>query len=1124
MAFDKIEKQNNANSKHGVAYSGDNGTVTINHYSSDAIVETLINECKALLEDLNPKQALERLKSIKNNHWNSLPNNDLKYKILANIAISQLNLADNDAELREAGNNFIEAYKLNTENEKSVSNAIKGYCLIGDQENAIKLADEARIKYPNSSYLAQNAVFANLKNQNCADPISLIDEIHLNNADVCLAISEFYKNRQNNAKYLEFAKKSYDLKVSEGKKYDINIGNHYATAILNSIEQERNIRVTKALDDDKKEEIKLSIEILENLWDQIKNKELKSNLLHIPLNLMFAYDLIGETSSEKQKSIIDDISRLVPDNFEIIRRKSMQLALDDDWNNAIDLTHKLPEKSFPEKNIILSQLYSANNDNDNALKYIDMALNQDNIEPRLKSRAIISKSLIIKFLNGENDSYKFLQECLDENKLTKSAYFFAVYNISRNTSDLIKSKQNVVNDEDIEIKIDIAKQLRFCSEYQEASDLYAEILGNTVDTENDLFRDYITCLINSDQRLTLKNTLSKILPSKKTSFIFLIEGKLIEAIGDLPKAIECYQKSLDLDENNNQALLGKLYTLHKLSRTREIKKILEKIDNISKWNPREKAGLASIQKHYGYHDEALNTVYNNLINNFEDILTWEEYLNTIPFLKIRFENESIDEKSCFTIKDAKSGAEKKYIVENQQLPPEIPFKSIKSTDQLFTDFKGKKIGDSLCINSNTFTITNIKNKFITIHQYLINELPFNSQQTDKFRPLSYEKPEELLSYIKQESLNKEEATKPIIKMYDNKELCTIGILAKRLGLDPINMLDSLESTKDKTINVCNGNIGELEKNRSLLVNSEKNYIIDELTLYTIFKMNLEEDFTNAVSGKIGVTQSSIHSINDCITKNETILSQEGGFIYNDLENDRTIFVSNEDRKSAFMDQNSILRKILTWIEENATIVDSIEKEKLNELQKQVVQLLTYNEKNFLFSAWSSDRIIITNDRSLREFATLFNIEGTWLQAFLLHLLNREEITEEKYIRSIVYMIKHGYNFTTFNSMILVNLVLPSDQEIPDDFVIVGNQLGYCSLESAVMVTFEFLSYIWGNNRFDISQKNKITNHTINLLSRNCCHQEFPKILAFLNSEKVKKMLGNFYAQCLENWKKGHFIC
>jgi len=1127
MALDKIEKQNNADSTYGVAYSGDNGTIqqadTINNYSGDIFIEDQINECKILLENLNPKQALERLKNIKDKRWNSLSNNDLKYKLLAHIAISQLNLADSDAELKEAGNNFIEAYKLNTESEKSISNAIKGYYLIGDQENAINLANEAKIKYPNSPYIAQNIIFINSKNLDCLDPISLVDKAHLNSADVCLAIADFYKNKQDDANYLEWAKKAYDIRVGEGNKYDINISSFYASAILYSIEQEVGLKITKALDEDKKEKVRLSIEILEALWTKIKGTDFKDKRLDIPLNLMFAYDLIGEINSDKQKSIVDEISRFAPNNFEIIRRKSMHLAMDDDWKNSIALAEKLPDDSFPEKNIILSQLYCANNDNDNALIFIDKAINQSNLSSRLRGRAIISKSLIIKFLNGEDGSYNFLQNCLGDKKITKAAYLFAKYNVSKNVEDLINSQKEIADDDDIEIKIDIAKRLCFYGKNQEASILYEDILGDVIDIENNLFRDYLISLINSDQRLKLRNTLSKIPLAKKTSFIFLIEGKLMEAIGALPKAIECYQKSLDLDIANNQALLGKLYTLHKLNRSREIKEILAKISDISKWNTNEKGHLASVQKHYGYHDEALNTVYNNLISSFENISTWEDYLLTIPFLNIKFKSESIDEKSHFTIKDIKSGSEKEYIVENQQLPTGILFKSVKTTDQLFKDFSGKKVGDSVSINNNVVTITGIKNKYTAIYQHLRNDISFHSQQTDKFFSFSYEKPEDILIHIKQESLKKEEATKPIIDIYDNKELCTIGILAKRLGSDPINMLESLEVRKNKAINVCYGTAEELQKITNLLTNNNKDYIIDDTTLYTIFKMNLEEDFINSIGGKIGVTQSSINNINNCIFKNELNLNQEGGFICNDIENDKVIFINNKDRKDAFIEQNNVLKRMLSWIEKNADIIDSIEKEDLNDIQKQAIQLLTDTEKDFLFSAWSSDRVIISNDRSIRDFATLFNTDGVWLQVLLIHLLNEGKISEEKYVESVVYLIRNGYNFTTFNSGILAKLVVPLDQEMPDKFVVVGNQLGYCSTESALGVMLEFFRYIWHDNIFEISKKNKITNYTLNFITRNCCHQEFDKILTLLELEKVKKVFGTFYAHCLENWKKGHFI-
>ncbi len=1126
MALDKIEKQNNANSRNGIASSGDyninilQNADTINNYSGDIFIENQINECKILLENLNSKQALERLKNIKDKHWNSL-SNDLKYKLLAHIAISQLNLADSEADIKEAGNNFIEAYKLNTESEKSISNAIKGYYLIEEQKNAIKLANEAKIKYPNSPYIAQNIIFINSKNLNCLDPISLVDKDHLKNAVVCHAIADFYKNKQDDVNYLEWAKKAYEIRVSEGNKYDIYISSFYASAILYSIEQEVGLKITKALNDDKKEKVKLSIEILEALWTKIKVTDFKDKRLDIPLNLIFAYDLIGETNSNKTKSIVDEISRFAPDNFEIIKRKSIHLAMDHDWKNFISLAEKLPDNFFPEKNIILSQLHCENNDNDNALIFIDKAINQSNLSSSLRGRAIILKSLIIKFLNGEDSSYNFLQNCLDDKKITKATNLFAKYNISKNVEDLINSQKEIADDDDIEIKIDIAKRLCFYGKNQEASILYGDILGDVIDIENNLFKDYLASLINSDQRLKLKNTLSKILSERKTSFIFLIEGKLMEAVGNLPKAIECYQRSLDLDKNNNQALLGKLYTLHKLNRSREIKEILTKISDISKWSPIEKGRLASVQKHYGYNDEALNTVYNNLISSFENISTWEDYLLTIPFLNIKFKSESIDEKSHFTIKDIKSGSEMEFIVENRQLPTGILFKSVKTTDPLFKDFSGKKVGDRVSMNNKVVTITDIKNKYTAIYQHLKNDISFHSQQTDKFCSFSYEKPEDFLIQIKQECLKKEESTKPIIEIYDNTDLCTIGILAKRLGFDSINMLESLEIRKNKTINVCYGTPEELQKTTNLLINNNKNYIIDDTTLYTIFKMNLEEDFINSIRGKIGVTQSSINNINNCIFKNELDLNQEGGFICNDIENDKLIFINNKDRKDAFREQNNVLKRMLSWIEKNADIVDSIEKEDLNGIQKQAIQLLTNSEKDFLFSAWSSDRLIISNDRSIRNFATLFNTEGIWLQVLLIHFLSEGKISEEKYVESVVYLIRNGYNFTTFDSSILAKLVLHLDQEMPDKFIIVGNQLGYCSIESALRVMLYFLKYyIWDSDNFDISKKNKITNYALNFITRNFCHQDSFKILNYLEENHFNN---NSYKKCLENWKKGHFI-
>ena len=95
-----------------------------------------------------------------------------------------------------------------------------------------------------------------------------------------------------------------------------------------------------------------------------------------------------------------------------------------------------------------------------------------------------------------------------------------------------------------------------------------------------------------------------------------------------------------------------------------------------------------------------------------------------------------------------------------------------------------------------------------------------------------------------------------------------------------------------------------------------------------------------------------------------------------------------------------------------------------------------------------------------------------------------------------------------------------DQEMPDKFMIVGNQLGYCSTESALGVMLDFLREIWRSNNFDISKKNKITNYTLNFITRNFCHQDSFKILNYLEENHFNN---NCYKKCLENWKKGHFI-
>ena len=219
----------------------------------------------------------------------------------------------------------------------------------------------------------------------------------------------------------------------------------------------------------------------------------------------------------------------------------------------------------------------------------------------------------------------------------------------------------------------------------------------------------------------------------------------------------------------------------------------------------------------------------------------------------------IDNDAAFRIEN-ELGEHKILIIDSED-SEHLLAEQISATHEIAKVATGKSVGDKIIISTNPFQqeewkIVSIKSKYLHLLHKTSEEYTTLFPQANNFWALNL-KPQK----------NGKPDFGPLLKSLDNKNSWVlkaeemykkqnypIGVIARLLGADPIDVWRGFMRLGRVNIRCCVGNEKERQEALDLLLQNGKTPVVDPLTLYSICSLGIQDNLINGF-GALGITQS-----------------------------------------------------------------------------------------------------------------------------------------------------------------------------------------------------------------------------------------------------------------------------
>jgi len=352
--------------------------------STDTSITALALEYKAgldysrdLINNLNPKQALEYLEKSKDRIWSNA-DSLVKFRLLTNIGSAKLAINQE----KEAAKLFIEALQYNPGDEKALCNASLGYLLIGQLEKCKELANNVLGKNPASSRAYSLLVQAS-ENENLKEIIEKVPEPYRTSSEIAYAIGHIARKRGD----LVEAEKWFQIGIENGsEKEGLNeLKGALGGVLLQQLSEKDKVFYGSQLDDSAKEQVKQSIQLLTEAWDIVSNTDLRNFRSSLIVNRSIAKSLLGNLEGAIKD--IDTALDIEPSNPIFIKHRAILAYQSKDNQKAIELFEKiLDSDETPEAPLLLADSLIKKGRFNNAKDIIEKFLQKD-IQNSLKEEA-----------------------------------------------------------------------------------------------------------------------------------------------------------------------------------------------------------------------------------------------------------------------------------------------------------------------------------------------------------------------------------------------------------------------------------------------------------------------------------------------------------------------------------------------------------------------------------------------------------------------------------------------------------------------------------------------------------------------------------------------------------------
>lgn len=220
-----------------------------------------IDAAMSLRSSYRQDLAIERLKVLKESHWNDF-NNLEKYKLLANLGICYSDLA----EFEKAAQFYLDAFTFQPNRVRAITLAASANIILGDGDKAAELARAALALEPGNSDAYNSLIVAEGKKLDLSSIIELVPKAYRDQTDVALAISNEARKKDNYTEAINWAERA--ISSYEGKNMPM-VKAYLATVIFESIHYPFDV-FSGQVSQDMANRAKYVIELYNSAWAEVK--------------------------------------------------------------------------------------------------------------------------------------------------------------------------------------------------------------------------------------------------------------------------------------------------------------------------------------------------------------------------------------------------------------------------------------------------------------------------------------------------------------------------------------------------------------------------------------------------------------------------------------------------------------------------------------------------------------------------------------------------------------------------------------------------------------------------------------------------------------------------------------
>lgn len=1094
--------------------------------STDPIDEFLnenIDQCREWINHNRPQQALDALSRIKEKYWERATDRT-KFRILTNIAAANLNLG----EIKKAMEGFFAAIEFDPNDEKGLCNISLAYLLVGQDTEAFAAAQRAIKAFPESVGGFSLLVAASTSNADVSDPKTLVPDRFWATPEIAYAFGRFYSQREEGEAFREWMEKAYEL---DNKDLETRAG--YAEALLFDVLKDEAASKGRCLSQAQRESIELARDLLAGVWNEVKSTDVAGRFLAHVHNLVSAKGLLGET--ENAIEIAKEAITIDP-NYGMIKRQLSLFHMEKgEFKEAASLLDKLPDDSFPEKTLMQAESLSKSGNPEYALEKVDWFLDH-NPDSEYVSSALRLRVCLQQTLKGTTQAILEIRDLLKKRPddafllVQLSRLQLSDNNLDEAKESIQKAYSNLNVKSSYAEKSIVAEALFQLEFYNEASVLYDGLAGEGDDTFS--LRQLFRCFLESDQRRAILEKLSN-LPEYvcKRPFYLMVSGIIKRRAGNLEGAKIDFEEYLRQIPDDIQVFLGWAEASHSLGEDDIIRKALNDLQGFPNANAEHLMQLAHLYDHLGFTEKAITLAYETLRQNIDQA---KAHLGYIGLLlqgragQLDLSKDVVDKDSAFLI-EGKTQPRRWFVIEDKKVP-DFDLGEISSDHPLASAIMGAKAGETVLVEDKPYggrevKVCEVKHKYLhALHQSLEN---FEQRFPDEkvlFQvpvPMTPEGDADF-RFIKEVTARRHESCLQFLELY-KKNALPLCLVAKLAGINSIDLLPSLAARKDVQIKSCSGSHAEREQAFNLLDKKSNGFVIDPITLNTIFLLGVHDAVLTIVK-KIGIVRSSFDLIDAVIEERGKFLPD--GFLSIGYEDGRlTRCELSSDEVAAGIQRLIAMRK---WAEDNCELLDAIPNKDLTGKQLQISDILPEAFYDTMLAASGEDRHLLSEDQNFRALGKeLFGLEGCWIQPILMRAVEGNHLSMEEYANVVTHLIRANFYFITINSHILICIARNSSWEIDQQFLDVASTLGQKGTEllSSVKVATEFLKQVWATPIPWWSKRNFFL-IILNILVKNNWDRADSIIEGFVLMGNVitdSEMNLQIYLETIKNWCIGHFI-